>query len=284
MIRTDPTEENETSPKLRRGTTASSDIDGFPRKREIQIKRSAFARLALHSDLPRVLLDDAVGDTQTEACPPVLAIPRRCLGSEKRIVDAPDMLLRDAASSICNDDTDAITIGSGNSQIPTAGHRILSVQKQIQKNLLQLAGIPLNERKVVGKLVLNFNLRSLKLVLQQRQRIRHNLVYIDLSELSAAGSGEVQQVIYDFRSTECGTSDLLQQSSARRVALELLGKHLCVRRDHRQRSIHFVRDARREQSDGREFVGLRKLRFQLNSFGDVVHNDQPADDIELSRH
>jgi len=55
---------------LRRGivvtsdTAANSDMDGLPRRYQwkIQGEGSAFARTALHANVARVFLDDAVGD------------------------------------------------------------------------------------------------------------------------------------------------------------------------------------------------------------------------------
>ncbi len=102
-----------------------------------------------------------------------------------------------------------------------------------------------------------------------------------------------------FRSTSVNSvpvvrekfSRLLTISEARKVCLvifsssaafcgsrlQLLGQHLRVRGDHGQRRVDFVGDAGGQQSDGRKFVGLRELGFQLNALGDVVHDHQPSD-------
>src|SRR5436305_14887337 len=97
MMSTAPADEDDASAKLRRGTTARSDIDSLPHQREIQIKRSAAARMALHPNLTRVFLNDAVGDRQAETGAfAALAFSRRCLGRKERVVNALDVLLGDA--------------------------------------------------------------------------------------------------------------------------------------------------------------------------------------------
>src|SRR5207253_11166475 len=44
-----------------------------------------------------------------------------------------------------------------------------------------------------------------------------------------------------------------------------------------------MRNPGRQQSDGRELVRLRQLRFQFYTFRDVVDNNQPSDHVELRR-
>ena len=78
--------------------------------------------------------------------------------------------------------------------------------------------------------------------------------------------------------------DFLQQARLLRIALQLLGQHLRIGRNHRQRRVHFVRYTRRQQADRRKLVGLGELAFQFDAFGNVVHYDQAANHLELARH
>src|SRR5437868_4059597 len=144
MMSTVPVDEDDASAKLRRGTTARSDIDSLPHQREIQIKRSAAARMALYPNLPRVFLNDAVSDGQAEAGPFALAFTRRRLSRKKRVVDALDVLLGDADSVVGHDHAHTFTVGRGNPENSTIGHSIPRIQKQIQENLLQTSGIAAN--------------------------------------------------------------------------------------------------------------------------------------------
>ena len=57
----------------------------------------------------------------------------------------------------------------------------------------------------------------------------------------------------------------------------LLGQHLRVGGDHRQRRIDFVRHAGGQQADAAELVGLHQALFQLGAVGDIVEDDQAAD-------
>src|SRR5208282_6447185 len=68
---------------------ATSDMDSLPGRYQwkIQGEGGAFARAALHADITRVFLDDAVGDGEPKSGAAVLAIRRRRLGGEERVVD-----------------------------------------------------------------------------------------------------------------------------------------------------------------------------------------------------
>src|SRR5215467_1136634 len=87
---------------LGREITAASDIDSLPCQREIQVERCSFAGPAFHSNLARVLLDDAVGNGEAKPSSPVLAFPRCILSREKRIVDTVDVLGSNAAPRVGN--------------------------------------------------------------------------------------------------------------------------------------------------------------------------------------
>ena len=81
-----------------------------------------------------VLVDDAVGDRQAEAG---AAADR--LGREERIVDARQMLRRNARPGIGDLRERAIAVDPGRHRQPAAArHRITRVEKQVQEDLLQL--------------------------------------------------------------------------------------------------------------------------------------------------
>src|SRR5271169_3665432 len=77
---------------------ATSDIDSLPRRYQwnIQGEGGAFARAALHADIARVFLDDAVGDGEPKSGAAVLTVGGRRLGGEKRAVDRLNVFLRNA--------------------------------------------------------------------------------------------------------------------------------------------------------------------------------------------
>src|SRR5512141_1825046 len=93
MINTEPADE--LSLRLWRGIVASSDIDGLPGQREIQVKSCAPSGMALYSNFSRMLLNDAVGHGQAQSGAFALALTRCRLRGEKWIVDALDVFLCD---------------------------------------------------------------------------------------------------------------------------------------------------------------------------------------------
>src|SRR5260370_20635213 len=162
------------------------------------------------------------------------------------------------------------------------GHRILGIQEQIQKHLLQASGVALNQRKALVELGLHLNMSDLELVLEQCQRIRDYLVQTDFGQLRAGGAGEVQEVVDDLRGAERLLCDFLEQPRFLRIRLQLLRQHLRVGGDHLQRRLHFMRNASGQQTDGRKFVGWGKLDFKLDPLRDVVHDHQSPHHVELA--
>src|SRR5579875_2277415 len=74
------------------------------RNRELKPEGGADTELALGVHLAAVLLDDAVGDGESEAGALVLPLPGRGFGGEERIVDAVHVLGRDAAAAVLDED------------------------------------------------------------------------------------------------------------------------------------------------------------------------------------
>src|SRR5208282_913190 len=103
MIRTEPSEENSARAGAIR-LMAVSGIDRLPHQGEFHREGSALAGLAVHTDLPGVLLNDAVGHGKPQPGATTVAGFRLglVLGGEKRIVDAVNMFLRDARTGVGN--------------------------------------------------------------------------------------------------------------------------------------------------------------------------------------
>src|SRR5579872_7028373 len=121
--------------------TANSDIDNLPYQGEFKMKRRALSRMAFHPDLARVLLDDAVSHRETQPGAPGLAFARGVLGGEKWIVNLVDVLGRDARAGIAYAHPNRCAVGGGDAQGSASGHGVFGVQEEIQKDLLELAGI-----------------------------------------------------------------------------------------------------------------------------------------------
>src|SRR5208282_107868 len=260
----------------------TSDMDCLPHQRKIQGEGGAFARAALHADIARVFLDDAVGYRKSKTGTAILALRGRRLGGEKWIVDALNVFLRNARTGIRDAHAHEFAVQRGHVQDSAPGHRVLGIQEQIQKHLLQAPGVALNQRKVLRELGLHLDVSHLELVLEQRQRIGDHLVQTDFRQFRARGAGKVQQIIDNLRSAERLLGDFLEHPRFLRIRLQLLRQHLGVGGDYRQRRIHFVRHAGGQQSDGRKLVGLGELDFKFDPLRDVVHDYQPPYHVELA--
>ncbi len=127
------------------------------------------------------------------------------------------------------------------------------------------------------------DLRGLELVLEQRERVANDLVQIGLAELGRRSAREIEQAVGDFSGAEALLRDLVEHRPEARIAAHLLGEHLRVGRDDRQRRVDLVGHAGGEQADGAELVGLRELRFERDALGDVVDQHDAADGDEIAR-
>src|ERR1700690_1179375 len=110
----------------------SSDMDCLPRRYrryqgKIQGESGAFARAALHADIPRVFLNDAVGYGEPKTGAAVLAFRGRSLGGEEGIVDAVYVFLRNARTGVRDPHADEFAVESGHVQNSAPGHGILGI-------------------------------------------------------------------------------------------------------------------------------------------------------------
>src|ERR1700678_3643446 len=127
----------------------ASDMDWLPCRREFEMERGSAAHLAFYLDLARVLLNDAVGHCQSQSCAAPLALADRQLGGEKGVVNALHVFQRDARAGVGDIDRHMPVRLGGHPQCPAGRHSILGVYKQVEKDLLQFAGVAQNRRQVI---------------------------------------------------------------------------------------------------------------------------------------
>ena len=170
---------------------------------------------------------------------------------------------RNAGAGVGNDGLHVAVEQRGHAHAPAAGHGFFGVEKQVQEDLLQFAGVAVDGRQFPGKIEIDENLRGLELMFEQREGVANDLIQVGGAELRGGGAREVQQPVGDFRGAEALLRDLVEHGPQSivgvRVAAQLLGEHLRVGRDDGQRSVDLVRDAGGQQADGAELVGLRQL-------------------------
>src|ERR1700722_14551035 len=100
----------------------SLNMDGLPAERKVQGKCGSGAGVAFHTNLAGVLLNNSVGNRKPEASTSCLAFARRVLRGKERIVNALDMLGRNARSRIRNAHAYAVAVRSGHAQPSAAWH------------------------------------------------------------------------------------------------------------------------------------------------------------------
>src|SRR5215469_3616897 len=221
MMSTVPMENDSSRPAAYRLIIASG-IDDLSDHGEFHGEGCAVAGRAVDVDLAGMLLNDAVGHGKTQTGATAVSALGLALRGEERIIDAVDVLLRNAAARIRDDDTHIVTVAGGDSQRSAGRHGVFCVEEQVQENLLQLAGVAEYRRQLRVQIRHYLYACSLELMLQERQRILNYPIQIDIVELSTRGTREVQQAIDDLRRTERLLGDLLQQFGLLGVGVHLL--------------------------------------------------------------
>src|SRR5271157_3121484 len=248
------------------------DMDRFPDSRELDVEGSAPAWRRADINSTGVFFDDPVAHRQAETC----AAPCR-FGREKRIKNLMDVFTGNAVARVNNLYLDAAIVrGSAHFQHSACRHGIARIQEQVQENLLQLIGGAAHRRKAIGELLDDANLRGLQGMRDQRQRFFHNAIQVHIGKLAGARSREIQQVIDNFAGAEGLLDDFFDDGVARITVGHLLGEHLDVVGDDRQRGVNFVRDSRGQQPQGGELFRLAHLLFHAFALRDVVEEKQPT--------
>src|SRR5579864_1233613 len=178
--------------------TAASDIDCLSHGK-FQVERGSGPGLRVHADLTCMLLNDSVRYGKAQARATRLSLTRDILGGKEGIVNPVDVFRRNARAAVTDVDLHGVTIGRADVQRATfARHGIFGIEEQVQKHLLQFAGIAMNKRQTGIEFSLNLHPRSLELMLQQGEGFRDDLVQIDGAEFGGAGARKIQQVVDDL--------------------------------------------------------------------------------------
>ena len=223
------------------------------------MKGCAGADCALDMNFAGVLLNDAVGNRESEPGAAPVAGPGGGLGGEERIVDALEVLGSDAAAGVGDKRGDMPVDQGRDAQGAAALHGLLGIEQQIEKDLLKFAGVAMDGGQWLCQIEIDLDLRGLELVLEQRKGVADDLVEVGVTKLGGRGAGEVEQAIGDFGGAEALLGDLVEHGAEARIAAQLLGEHLRVRGDDGQRGVDLMSHAGGEQADGTELVSLGEL-------------------------
>ena len=169
-------------------------------------------------------------------------------------------------------------------QHAAARHGVTSVHKQVQKYLLETRNRAKNGRQLLSIILDDVHLRCFERMLYQREGFFQDGVQIHFYEFRCAGSREIEQIVDDFAGAEGLLYDPLDCFLARIVGGNLFREHLDVIRNHRERGVHFVRHAGRQQTERSEFLGLHHLLFQAHALRDVVEKNEPSQAGSIFAH
>src|SRR5687767_12130095 len=136
-------------------------------ERQTDGEARALADLAVAGDRAAVFLHDAVRDREPEA-----GALANLLGREERIVDARQLLGRNARAGVADFDDRAAAVLARHDREPAPfGHRVPGVEEQVQEYLLQFVFDALDDRRRRRELLANLDAAGTELVLEQRQHV-----------------------------------------------------------------------------------------------------------------
>src|ERR1700755_2429731 len=242
--------------------------------RESYAEDRASARRALDGDVAGVLLHDAVRDREGEPSPAPHALRR-----EERVVDARDVLGRDADAGVADFDVDGVALVGGGAERYAAavGDGVARGQEQVREDLLKLARVALTARQFLRVVARYLDVGLPELRLKKLQGVFEHAVQVDFREVrDAARAREVQEVVDDAGRAVGLPPNLLKERVLRVCLGEHAEEHLRVGRDARERSVYLVRDAGRQKADGRQLLALLQLLFEADAARHVFEDDEDS--------
>src|SRR5688572_28675404 len=134
------------------------DIHNLSRKRKVQAERRSPPDIAFNGNTPAMLLHDSVTYRKSETRPLPGSLCRK-----EGIVDLLNVFTADASTRIRNHDLNATVHDSSTDVKDTPfGHGIASIEKEVQKYLLQLSCVSRDGRGFRKKIHTHSNTRSLE--------------------------------------------------------------------------------------------------------------------------
>ena len=219
------------------------------------------------ADLAAMLLDDAVGDRQTEARS-LADLLRRI----ERLENARQRVLGDSGPGVADGRDNAVAVlvehrgDFDASGVARRRDRVFRVHHHVEEHLMKEQRIALDARQVLVIVSHDFDIGGAAGGRAQRQHLLQDGVDADRSARQAARSGEHQQVFHDFRRPlrfTVNRLDFAPQLLRKRAGC---AKQLEMSEDALQRIVQFMSDSRHELSERRQFFGLRQPLAQGLAF------------------
>ena len=194
-----------------------------------QLEDGSAAWLAFDTNTPRVLLDDAIRDGETQSCS-----LSHLLGREKGVINLLDIVLWNSNTIVSDfDHQRGILFISLHFQLSALRHRILSIEEKVHKNLLQLTHTAQGFWNGWIQSHPDLDTPLLELVVEQGERLDHERVHIQLVQFGVGHPRKVQEIIDNVGSSKSLLLDFFQPLMLRTVWRSLLEQHLCVTGDTR---------------------------------------------------
>ena len=138
--------------------------------------------------------NDLVHDGETEA--------RAILfGADERIEDTVEFVIRDADTFIhdLHGDLGALRHRRADRNRTAFGHGLLSVQEQVEHDLLEKVGVERHRRQIRGELETIVDRRGHILVLQKGRGAVHDIVDLTTLQFRCGRPGKVEEIAHDPR-------------------------------------------------------------------------------------
>ena len=246
-----------------RSGARTAELERTASHRQLDVERRPARRLRLQRDPPGVLLDDRVGDGQSEA-----GAFSDFLRREERIEHARLHVFRHARAIVVHLENHRVFLrvvpGADDQRSAAVGaeHRLFGVDDEIEQDLLNLVRVGEDAGQAGGERLEDVDVAQPLFVAAQRERLAHHLVEVDHRPRGVALAREGQEVPDDpggaLRFGEDGV-----EAALRRLVHLALREAFGPGQDRRQRIVQLVRDAGDRLAERGELFGLQQLVIEI---------------------
>src|SRR6267143_2753464 len=236
-------------------------------------RRTFDAGVVVAQDLATMLPHDAIADTQAQAS----SLPH-FLGGEERIEDA--IGLGNALAIITEGDL-YVGAEAGGRDLDTGGaasfpDRIVGVVHDVEKNLLQLVGVPYHLGQAFVQLLDDLDTMAVEVVGAQLHGATQDSVELYRLALGRHLARKAQQVLHDLLGALRFLQDDAQILAGDFGDLGVFQQQVGEAKDSGEWVVDFVGYARHELSDRRHLLGMDQPGLQHGGIGDVGHDHHDA--------
>src|SRR5882762_817556 len=236
-------------------------------------RRTFDAGVVVAQDLATMLPHDAIADTQAQAS----SLPH-FLGGEERLEDA--IGLGNALAIITEGDL-YVGAEAGGHDLDTGGaasfpDRIVGVVHDVEKNLLQLVGVPYHLGQAFVQLLDDLDTMAVEVVGAQLHGPTQDSVELHRLALGRHLARKAQQVLHDLLGALCFLQDDAQILAGDFGHLGVFQQQVGKAKDGGEGVVDFVGYARHQLSDGRHLLGMDQLGLEHGGIGDVGHDHHDA--------